>query len=332
MLDIVYYHLPGADHYCVVKGKTQTFDSLPDLDHCSGFLMAPFLANADTPYVVIPAELFSTHSLPKKSHSLGLSWSEKGNRALYNEGFAGLRAMLSKGILDKVVLSRRVDGKVDEWTCSTEQLFRRACYLYPFQMTVLISCEAAGTWLMATPEVLLRSYDNFFGTMALAGTVTENNAWGEKEIKEQQIVEDYISHTIGPVAKDIRKTDPFTTLAGGLQHRRTDFTFCLRDGVSVNALVEALHPTPAVCGLPKDLAHGSILRYEGIDRRYYSGFCGPWNIEGYRGLFVSLRCMEIEGERDFHLYAGGGLLKESNMKKEWMETEEKMNTMRNVLR
>lgn len=332
MLDIVYYHLPGAEQYCTVRGKGQSFGSLPDLDKSQGFLIAPFLSNADTPYVLISPSQVSLHHLPKKSRRLGVEWHEQGNKALYSEGFGELHTLLDKGLLNKVVLCRRVDGKVEEWNGSPEQLFRRACYLYPFQMTVLVNSEAAGIWLMATPEVLLRSNGNYWETMALAGTVTDNNGWGDKEIREQQIVEQYIAGIIAPFAEDIRKSDPFTTLAGGLQHRRTDFSFRMRDGSSVNDLVKSLHPTPAVCGLPKDLAIGSILRYEGIDRRYYSGFCGPWNINGYRGLFVSLRCMEIDGDRNFHLYAGGGLLKESNMKKEWMETENKMETMRNVLR
>ena len=92
-----------------------------------------------------------------------------------------------------------------------------------------------------------------------------------------------------------------------------------------------LHPTPAVCGLPKEAALSAIESFETISRGYYSGFCGPWNIHDESHLYVSLRCMQMYDERNFSLYAGGGLLKESRDKEEWEETEAKMNVMRRLL-
>ena len=121
--------------------------------------------------------------------------------------------------------------------------------------------------------------------------------------------------------------------AGNLVHLRSDFSFTLddslTDGNGLGKLVDALHPTPAVCGLPKQEAMEFIIANESIDRRYYSGYCGPWNVGGMTALFVSLRCMELSAHRSV-LYAGGGLLAESSEESEWQETMMKMEAMRRL--
>lgn len=332
MFDVVYYHMPNDNVYHVIHGHAQVSTEMPDLDNCQGFIMAPFSADRETPYVVISPVRTSLHNVPSRVKHFELKWTEMDNKALYRDNFQDIHDLLAKGILDKVVLARRVDCRVDEWTCTPEQLFRKACVMYPSQMTILFYTEVTGMWLMSTPEVLLKQKYDKWGTMALAGTRNDRPAWTDKEIREQRIVEDFISQAITPFATDIKKSEPFTSTAASLLHRRTDFSFMIRPDISINKLIEALYPTPAVCGLPKDRALGAIKTYESIDRRYYSGFCGPWNIDGNKALYVSLRCMEIGEDRDFRLYAGGGLLDDSDARSEWNETEDKMNTMRNVLR
>ena len=99
----------------------------------------------------------------------------------------------------------------------------------------------------------------------------------------------------------------------------------------VGRVLSALHPTPAVCGIPKQAALEFILNNESHERKYYSGFCGPLNMDGATHLYVSLRCMEIM-DNVCRLYAGGGLLIDSEEKREWEETKIKLNTMLNVLR
>lgn len=332
MLDVAYYRLPESDVYHVIRGRAQSSSSLPDLEKCHGFVMAPFFADTNNQYVVIPPMFASTKKVPKRVKHFKVEWIEMDNKTLYKQNFHDLHDLLEKGIIDKVVLSRRVDCRVDQWSCEPEQLFRKACTMYPHQMTALIVTEATGAWFMSTPEVLLKKNGDRLETMALAGTRKGNMSWKQKEIEEQKIVADYISNTIKPFADDIVIGQPYDTFAAALAHIRTDFSFKLRQDAKVNDVVEALHPTPAVCGMPKDRAMGTIRSHESIDRRYYSGFCGPWNLDEDSALFVSLRCMEIDGNRNFHLYAGGGLLKESDVRSEWMETEYKMDTMRNVLR
>ena len=91
-----------------------------------------------------------------------------------------------------------------------------------------------------------------------------------------------------------------------------------------------LHPTPAVCGLPKEEAYRFIIDTENYDRSYYSGIIGWLAPEGDTTLYVNLRCMRIDKDTAT-LYAGGGILPTSEAESEWEETQHKMDTMRNIL-
>ena len=91
-----------------------------------------------------------------------------------------------------------------------------------------------------------------------------------------------------------------------------------------------MHPTPAVCGLPKEAAKFFILQNEKYDRTYYSGFLGEINDDFDTELFVNLRCAKIE-KNVAQIYVGGGITKESNPEKEWLETHLKTNTIKSIL-
>jgi isochorismate synthase len=98
----------------------------------------------------------------------------------------------------------------------------------------------------------------------------------------------------------------------------------------------ALHPTSAVCGLPKKEAKEFILQNEGYNREYYSGFLGELNIDFVTfktlqtDLFVNLRCMKIIKNKA-SLFVGCGITKESNPLDEYMETVNKSMTMKKII-
>ena len=123
------------------------------------------------------------------------------------------------------------------------------------------------------------------------------------------------------------------------------------NGAGLGEIILALHPTPAVCGLPKELAKDFILRNEKHKRQYYTGFLGELNFKeeiirpstrknqenrAYRtlknrtSLYVNLRCMEIRGNR-VSIFVGGGITKESVPEMEWEETKDKTRTMLNII-
>ena len=174
--------------------------------------------------------------------------------------------------------------------------------------------------------------------------------WSAKNIQEQRYVASYLADVLRRFSDDVCEEGPRTVRAAHLVHLRSDFTFSLDNKrcTRIGKLLEALHPTPAVCGLPKDEAQRFIISHEHHPRHYYSGFMGPFNVNEdenenvdpishliphtshFTHLYVSLRCMHIT-DSAYHLYAGGGLLRESNEQQEWQETEAKMDTMRRLL-
>ena len=137
-------------------------------------------------------------------------------------------------------------------------------------------------------------------TMALAGTMpyegTTDCRWSGKNIAEQQMVADYISQCLSPFVTDMTVTEPYTIRAGNLLHLRSDFSFRFGNDTSdvcgIGNVIETLHPTPAVCGLPKNDALRFILENENVDRRYYSGFLGPWHTGGKASLSGAWRYPE----------------------------------------
>lgn len=95
-------------------------------------------------------------------------------------------------------------------------------------------------------------------------------------------------------------------------------------------MLQLLHPTSAVCGMPLAPAQAFLARYEGYERELYSGYLGPWQLEGESRLFVNLRCAQVM-QNGAWLYAGAGVTEDSDPQKEWTETALKMRTMGKVL-
>ena len=256
----------------------------------------------------------------------------------YSIDFANYHAQLENDAFRKIVLARCADEKMPEGVEPME-LFYRACALYPRLFIALVDTPKSGCWLTATPEILLEGQGSDWRTIALAGTMKlegdqlngegESLTWSTKNIQEQRIVATYITECLEQFTSDFREEGPRTVRAANLVHLRSDFTFRLSDHAHIGNLLQALHPTPAVCGLPKREAFQFIVRNEHTPRRYYSGFMGPLGTDETH-LYVSLRCMNIDHDT-CHLYAGGGLLKDSILEQEWQETEAKLETIRKVI-
>lgn len=188
-------------------------------------------------------------------------------------------------------------------------------------------------WLGATPELLLRKENNRYYTVALAGTrkiEVENIAWGEKEIREQQVVTDFIIDAITRNgALDITCSDPYTSKAGKIEHIKTDIAFTSE--LSVDFWLKALHPTPAVSGLPQAKALSIIQQTEEYNREYYAGCFGKIG-ENDAEIYVHLRCAKLDlANKTITYFAGGGIMPDSSPILEWQETMNKMNTLKEVI-
>lgn len=188
--------------------------------------------------------------------------------------------------------------------------------------------------MTATPEPLLVGEGEEWHTVALAGTQPNGDSssvlWDDKNREEQALVARFITDKLTPLTKDLNVSETRTVEAGNVCHLCTDFSFRLSGEDDIKAILTALHPTPAVCGHPRQEALKAILEDEISPRRYYAGFSGPLALHGTTRLYVSLRCM-YRDEEEAVLYAGGGIMPESRMEAEWQETERKLQTMLGLL-
>jgi isochorismate synthase len=244
---------------------------------------------------------------------------------------------VESGTFEKVVPSRRKSVPLPEGFDVIEA-FLKLCKAYSHAFVSLTSSPQTGTWLGASPEELVRVFDRtIFKTVALAGTqpyVEGQNlrdvSWTQKEIEEQALVERYIISCFKKIRlREYDEYGPKTVVAGNLMHLRSEFTVNMKETNFPqlgSVMLQLLHPTSAVCGMPLDPALAFIEEFENYDRAYYSGFVGPVNIDSQINLFVNLRCTEILKGRAI-LYAGAGITIDSVPEKEWEETEMKMRTL-----
>ena len=335
------YRLPHASDCTLVgqRGVPASCTSLNDLGGERGFVIAPFTPAAGSPIVVLRPDEVRKCSVDEVASIQALRCHlDSGNlpmqpasREAYHDVFSRFHRAFSAMGIQKLVLARSAD--VSHHGTHPVALFTSACQQYPDAFVALFSAPQCGTWLIATPEVLLERDGMRWHTMALAGTMRyaeQLPSWSDKNLQEQAFVAQYIKQCLDRYSDDITMTGPDTIRAGILVHLRTDFSFTFSDDTQVGGLLADLHPTPAVCGLPKQEAHRFIIDNERCDRSYYSGFSGPLDIHGDTAMFVSLRCMRIFDDR-YRLYAGGGILPQSEEQQEWNETSAKMQAMLSVI-
>jgi len=312
-----------------------------------GFLYAPFHRRTNLPVVFFEPELIiKNYDIPESilNKIAGMNplypvtadpESFQISKEEYLQKASGL-IELCAGDLKKVVLSRIHKARKTPGF-EAGNYFVRLQEKYPDAFCHLIHIPGTGTWCGASPETLLRTDENTAKTVSLAGTQAKKTdskeiRWNEKEMEEQRLVTDYIIRILNQFnIKDYRIEGPQTIVAGNVVHIATSFVFdpsLLKD--RMGDFLNQLHPTPAVCGIPKEKALELILQTETHNREYYSGYCGLFNVKERTDLFVNLRCMKILGD-SFALYVGGGITAKSVPKKEWEETELKAQTLLSLI-
>ena len=233
---------------------------------------------------------------------------------------------IAAGTLDKVVVSRTVTMPLERAQLSA--LFEDALDRMPHAFVALVNTPEHGTWLGASPERLLTAEDDLVHLDALAGTRPRSDApalaedWNPKERREQVLVtREIVGQLIELGLPRIALHGPRPVDAGGVSHLRTEVEADLGN-CSLDEVLVAVHPTPAVCGTPRQAANVFIANHEGPGRGLYTGFWGPWNADGRTELFVNLRCMEAFDDA-VALHVGAGVTDGSEPEAEWRETEAK---------
>ena len=317
------YCLPGetAPVFCMAEdGRVEAETTCRN-----GFLLATF----DGSSLFIPAERADIPAPP-------FPWQEQHSRPQQaetsREDYASLfrlyTGFIRDGAVRKIVLARTADAEVTP-DFSPYRAFRAACEAQPAAFKALVHTPAYGTWLFCTPEQLITGHNNTWHTMALAGTrIPCTLPWDAKNKQEQALVTEFIRDTLAPLAGDICESPRENLRAGSIEHLCTRFSFSLPQD-KLHSLLALLPPTPAVCGSPVTTARQLLQQHPDIERSCYAGYLGPWGKDSVQ-LYVSLRCMQIF-DGICRLYAGGGLMPDSDELQEWQETENKMLCMRQAI-
>ncbi len=340
-LPFAIYRAPGEKHLSILvqnSGNVYTTTDIDDLNGKSGFVIAPFCCNKNTPICIISPDVCETINMDNISSQRSEEVKEQSRISYennYQKRFALFSEALCVGEFEKLVLSSKFSGLGNSTSIDVEKSFFEACKRYQYSYVYLFYTSATGLWMGSTPEILLSNVGGEWLTVALAGTQSLlkgelPQSWDLKNKTEQNVVSDYIRLLLQEEGISPKESKPYSVKAGKLSHIRTDFRFTMTDTSRLGSLLKRLHPTPAVCGMPKDKAYRFILDHEGYDRKYYSGFIGMINPSGITDLYVNLRCVCLSEEK-LALYAGGGLLASSVMQDEWNEIEKKMHTMQDIL-
>ncbi|MBQ0023869.1 MAG: isochorismate synthase [Prevotellaceae bacterium] len=314
------YRLPFADEVNVVCQQ-----SAMEQDCGRAFVMIPF-DESKYKTIRIRPDYETTIKYGHESKAVSSHSDLISDKIAYKEAFNRYISNIPTPFA-KLVLSRSAEM---EYSGNPIDAFFRACKEYPRVMVYLTYTKESGFWIGCTPEILVSGSKSHFRTVALAGTMNYEGEWSQKNREEQAIVANYIREIITPISTVVEEEGPYTSRAGNLFHLKTEFHFSPISSAKVTDFIAKLNPTPAVCGLPATEAKQFILANENCDRSYYSGVVGMLDAQGETNLYVNLRCANIR-QGKATLYAGGGILAESTLESEWAETEQKMNTILQIL-
>jgi isochorismate synthase len=265
----------------------------------------------------------------------------EGHPSPWKKGILAILAAIERGELSKAVLARELQARFDG-PVPRSLLFPRLCGLHPSAFAFAVK-RGEAMFAGATPELLFRKRGDVLETMALAGSVrrgatpAEDAALGQslldsdKDRREHQLVVDAITSALAPLSLSVEQPQqPRVKVLARIQHLETPLKATLRPGVKLSALLEALHPTPAVCGTPRDAARALIARCEPFDRGWYAGPVGLVDREGNAVFAVALRSFVLQADRAT-FYAGAGIVKGSDADAEWAETSMKARSVLGVL-
>jgi isochorismate synthase len=344
------YRLPGEKNSTLIIQQDPVVQIPAKMDHHlpeKGFLIAPFSREHNDTWLIRPDiilhntitgdQIEKLQNLPEHDPYSLSPFPDDTTKAEYIKLISDSVVKIKRGDFEKVVLSR-VKSLKGKFRMLMPQVFMALCSAYP-DAFVYLFCVKGQCWIGASPEPFVCSHDQRLKTVSLAGTrpLNKHNAeignWKHKELEEQEYVTQHIEKILKVFdINPVEKNGPYVIRAGNLMHLRTDFSFDMKIvGRRLPALIHALHPTPAVCGMSTGQAMDFIRNFEKHNREFYAGFLGPVGFADKLCLFVNLRCMKVYDDR-LILYIGGGITGESIPEEEWEETEIKAETLLSVIK
>jgi salicylate biosynthesis isochorismate synthase len=255
----------------------------------------------------------------------------------YESAVAHAVERIRSGEIEKVVLAREVRVHAPA-AIDPAPLFDALRAAFPACYCYLVGTPEL-SFIGASPELLVRRDGARAQTVALAGTTRrsadpsvddllgEQLLQGAKEREEQAIVARRIERNLRPVSVWVAAADePVLVKVQNVQHLATPIRAQLADPVPCVELAGRLHPTPAVGGEPRDDAYRLIPALEGLDRGWYAGTVGWTDLSEDGEFCVAIRCALLRGSVA-HLYAGNGIVRDSDPADELAETEVKLQAL-----
>ena len=336
-LPFVVYRKPNSNDISGVFLEDETLYYTDDFKE-SGFVFSPFSGQEKSIFMPLSKSEFIKENLHLEDsflYSNDFEIDESSKKSHIHLVEKAIDVINDKE-LEKVVVSRIETVEITDFDLL--KIYKKLLQTYQNAFVYVWYHPKVGLWLGATPETLLNLENTSFKTMSLAGTQVfsgeENVVWKNKELEEQQLVTNFIVYQLKGIAFNLKIDKTETIKAGSLLHLRTKVEGEINGKYTLKKLIRALHPTPAVCGLPREKAKEFILKNENYNRSFYTGFLGELNFNNKETqnstLFVNLRCMNIENNTA-SIFIGGGITKDSNAKKEWEETVAKSKVMKRVL-
>jgi len=280
----------------------------------------------------LPSSNFERGSAPSRTFVLASDFPGEKNLATSDEEYTkqvevGV-GLLKSNLAKKVVLSRIISIAQNGQT--SESIFNAFNEKFPNAAVFAFTDENREEWVGATPELLFRKRGWNYSTISLAGTRkagSEDN-WGAKEIEEQHLVTEFIQHELEILGAEKIQCDELQTRnAGSIEHLCNEISF--EYSGDWKNVMQALHPTPAVCGLSREKAKELIQQIEKHDREYYTGLIGIEQGENV-DVYVILRCLKI-ADGKLHVFVGAGITSESTPALEARETRWKAESITNVI-
>jgi len=351
-LPFVAYRKPNEGEVKVIFQKDEELHYINDYTE-SGFVFAPFNGGSHAILIRKDVAFEETFALDteKREGPILHKLDKDAGKDFYLKLITKAIDKIDSGALQKVVLSRCIEMEISK---TPFVMFEELLNQYLSAFCYIWFHPKIGLWLGATPEIFLETENNTFRTMSLAGTqihqVGEAPIWKEKELEEQGMVTQFIQEALKDKVSSLKVSEAMSSRAGNLWHIKTSVSGNIKSS-GLKEIIGALHPTPAVCGMPKNTAKEFILDNENYERQFYTGFLGELNFKedlsrrqsrrnqenrAYRtiknktSLFVNLRCMQLLG-KTVRIYVGGGITNRSVPEKEWQETEDKSGTMLKIV-
>lgn len=324
-------------HYQLVScgGRMQlTINAQAPLDEAPQPLIPDLITALQEKLARLKADA-NTRSKAAQSAFLGVNYPM--SRSAWDRMITEATGRIQTGELDKVVLARAAELRFAE-RVQLLPVLRHLATHYADCYRFLFEPRPHYAFYGASPELLASVRDRQFRSMALAGSIARDedaavdHQLGEKLLQsakdrcEHQIVADKICERLRPLTRSLSVSPTGLRRLGNIQHLHADIRAELHQATGILPLVEALHPTPALGGAPREKALDLIHALEPIPRGWYGAPVG-WIDAQLNGEFAVAIRSAVAQEARAWIYAGAGIVAGSQPQSEWDESELKFRPM-----